>query len=333
MRTKRTRQGGFVVIVVLCMVVMLSVLLLAFNQESRANLQNVEDFRKSAQALNCARAGLNITIAAVKDSPENNLDKSPENLFSGEKTIALDQGQCTITVSEETGKINVNLLKEENGKLNRASIDHLLRLIDMLNLDGAGDFRIDYGIVPSIIDWIDGDDEVTTLPFIKHKNRGAESRYYSRSDASYKCRNASVETVEELIGVKGMSPDVFERLRNYLTVYGDGKINVNSASRIVLASLSEQMDTTLAQVIIEQRNLRPFGSVSELRGVPGMNDGLYYEISRMLTVKSADRYYNVTSRGDVGGLDRTVKAIIRINEETSRVETIMYRELGKLPRK
>ena len=327
MRTRRIKQDGFVVIVVLCMVVMLSVLLIAFNQESRANLQKVEDFRKSAQALNCARAGLNVAIMAVKNSRETHFDKSPENLFSSEKTIALDQGQCSLTVSEETGKININHLKEENGKLNRMSIDHLLRLIDMVNLDGAGDFRIDYSIVPSIIDWTDSDDEVTTLPFIKHRNQGAESGYYGRSSTAHKCRNAPVETVEELIGVKGMSPEVLERLRGYLTVYGDGKINLNSASGFVLASLSEQMDTTLAKDIIDRRKLKPFESVSELREIPGMTKGLYYEISRMLTVKPKDRYYSVTSQGDVGGLDRTVKAIIRINEKTNRVETILYREL------
>jgi general secretion pathway protein K len=207
------------------------------------------------------------------------------------------------------------------------SIDHLLRLIDMVNLDGAGDFRIDYSIVPSIIDWIDSDDEVTTLPLIKHRNRGAESGYYSRSSIAHECRNAPVEAVEELVGVKGMSPEVLELLRGYLTVYGDGKINLNSASGFVLASLSEQMDTTLAKVIIDRRKLKPFESVSELREIPGMTDGLYYEISRMLTVKPKDRYYNVTSRGVIDRLGCTVTAIIRINNETRRVETILYREL------
>jgi len=333
MRTIRPGQDGFVLIVVLCMVALLSVLLLAFNQESRANLQNVEDFRKSAQALNCARSGLNMAIAAVAKTAGNDTDDSTESLFSEEKTIALDQGKCSITLTEETGKINVNLLKEENGKLNRKSIDHLLGLIDMVNLDDAGDLRIDYSIVPSIIDWIDSDDEVTTLPFITHKNQGAESGYYSRMGDGKKCRNAPVEMVEELIEVKGISPEILERLRDYLTVYGDGKISLNSASEFVLASLSEQMDATLAQVIIERRRLRLFESVSELRDIPGMTDELYYEISKMLTVEPTDRYYNVTSHGDVGDLDRTVRAIIRINKETGRVETILYRELGKLPRK
>ncbi|MHC4566382.1 MAG: type II secretion system minor pseudopilin GspK [Planctomycetota bacterium] len=327
MRTNRTEKRGFVLIAVLCMVVMLSVLLLAFNRESRANLYAVDDFRKSAQALNCARAGVSIAIAAVKDSADPHLDESSKNLFSGEKAVALDQGECLIKVSEESGKLNVNLLSNKNGTLNRARIDHLLKLIDNLNKDGSDDSRIDYGIVPSIIDWIDSDDEVTSLPFVKHKNRGAESGYYDRSGFSYKCRNAPVEAIGELLLVKGISPEIFDRLHDHLTVYGDGKINLNSASKLMLASLSENMDAALAQVIIERRRLKPFESVEELRDLPGMTDGLFYAISRTLTVDPKDRYYNVTARGDVDSLDRTVTAILRMNEKSKSVDVVLYREL------
>jgi general secretion pathway protein K len=254
-------------------------------------------------------------------------EKSLQNLFSGENAVALDQGECLIKVSEESGKLNVNLLKEKSGKLNRAGIDHLLSLIDNLNRDKSYDSPIDYSIVPSIIDWIDSDDLVTSLPFIKHKNRGAESGHYSRSSPSYRCRNATVETIEELLPVNGMSSETLGRLRDYLTIYGDGKINLNSASKLTLASLSAEMDAALAQVIIERRRFKPFETVAELRELPGMTDSLYNAISGTLTVDPTARYYNVTSRGDVDGLARTVTAILGMNEKTKSVEVILYREL------
>lgn len=315
------------VIVVLCMVIMLSVLLLAFNQESRANFDAVEEFKKSAQALNCARAGLSIATAAVRDSADARFDQSQQRLFSGENPVILDQGQCLITVSGESGKLNVNLLKDRSGKLNRMMIEQLLRVIDRLNEQRDDDSIVDYGIVPAIIDWIDSDDEVTSLPFITYKNVGAESGYYDQPGLGYKCRNAPVETVEELLPVKGMSAETLDRLRESLTVYGDGKININTASRLVLESLSEKMDSALAQVIIDRRRLKPFESIAELRELPGMTAGLYSEISGILTVDPADRYYKVTSRGDVEDVARTVSAILRINEETRRVEVVFYKEL------
>ena len=54
------QRSGFVVVVVLCMIMLLSVLLLGFNHKSRANLNVVDGVRKSEQARKCSRAGLNI---------------------------------------------------------------------------------------------------------------------------------------------------------------------------------------------------------------------------------------------------------------------------------
>ncbi len=327
MRANRTTREGFVLIIVLCIVMMLSILLLAFNRESRANLEAVDDFRKSAQALNCAQAGVSIAIAAVKDSPDAGSDTSSQSLFSGQTPVPLDHGQCVVRLSSESGKLNVNFLKEAGGKLNRTAIDQLLELIDTLNRDASGDSRIDYGIVPAIIDWIDSDDEVTYLPFVKRRNRGAESGYYNHPSRSGKCRNAPIETIEELRLVKGMSPEVFDLLRDHLTVYGDGKIDLNSASKLTLESLSRDMDAALALAIIKRRRIKPFGTVAELRDMPGMTDGLYLAISGSLTVDPKNRYYNVTARGGVDGLDRTVTAILRTNEQSRNVEVVLYREL------
>ncbi len=329
MRPKKIKreQGGFIVVVVLCMVIMLSVLLLGFNYESRSNLHTVDDFRKSQQALNCAKAGLNIAIAAAKDTPDIHNDKSLLNLFSGEDTFAVDEGKCSITISEESGKLNVNHLKDENGNMDRTRIEQLLRLIDLLSQKEAGHSDIGYGFVPSIIDWTDSDDQVECLPFIKNDNLGAESSYYSQLKPPYRCRNKSLETTEELLLVKGITPQIFDRIRDYLTVYGDGKINVNCAPKLVLESLSENMDPTLAQLIIDWRKFKPFESIAGLRDMPGMTDGLYQAINKVTTVEPTDQYYHVTSRGDVGSLDRTVTAILRRNAETKNIDVILYKEL------
>ena len=329
MRRKKikTEREGFVLIVVLCMVIMMSVLLLGFNYESRSNLRSVDDFRKSQEALNCAKAGLNIAIAAAKDTPDIHNDKSLLDLFSGEDTFAVDEGKCSIIISEESGKLNVNHLKDENGNLNRTRIDQLLRLIDLLSQKEPGHSDIDYGFVPAIIDWTDSDDEIECLDFIKNDNLGAESSYYSQLKPPYKCRNKSLETTEELLLVQGITPQIFDRLRDYLTVYGDGKINVNCAEKLVLESLSENMDPTLAQLIIERRKLKPFESIAELRDIPGMTDSLYRAINKVTTVEPTDQYYHVTSRGEAGSFGRTVTAILRRNTETKSIDMILYKEL------
>ncbi len=323
----KTNRTGFVVVVVLCMVVMLGVLLLGFNHKARANLRAVDDFRKSEQALNCARAGLNIAIAAIRNTDDIHTNKTLRNLFSGENTFDVGGGKCSVAVAEENGKLNINLLKDKTGRLNRSRIEQLLRLIDLMNQEHAGHSNIGYGLVPSIIDWTDNNDEVTYLPFIKHENLGAESAYYDKLEPPYRCKNAPLDMTEELLLVKGVTPQVYERIRDYVTVYGGGEININCASKRVIESLSEKMDAALAQLIIDRRKFKPFESIMELQDVPGMTDSIYYTIKKTATISPTDRYYNVTSRGNVDHLSCEIVAILKRNMKTENVEVILYKEL------
>jgi general secretion pathway protein K len=326
-RRLKTQQKGFVVVLVLCMVIMLTVLLFGFNRKSRANLRAVDALQKSKQALNCAGAGLNVAIAVVKDSGDIQSEKKFSDLLSGEAAFIVGDGNCSIIVTEENGKLNLNLLKDQQGRPDRTRIDQLLRLIDLLNQDCTSQPHIGYGLVPSVIDWTDSDDKVTCLPFIKHESLGAESEYYAALDAPYGCNNQPLESIDEMLLIKGVTPDIFDRLRDYVTVYGDGKININYAPRRVIESLSEKMDPALAQMIVDRRKIKPFDSVAELRDVPGMTDNIYNAIRNAVTISPKDRYYRVTSQGCVDRISCTIDAIFRRNVKAKCVELISYREL------
>jgi len=328
MRRKiKKEHSGFVLVVVLCMVIMLGILLFGFNHKSRAGLLAADDLRKSEQALNCARAGLNIAIAALRNTEDLQINRKLQNLLSGENTVSLDEGYCSITVTEESGKLNINLLRDKNGDLNRTVIDQLLRLIDLLNRENFGDFHISYELVPSIIDWIDSDEEVTCLSFVEHENSGAESDYYSNLIPPYRCRNNSFEMTEDLLLIKGVTQQIFGCLRDFITVRGDDKININWASKHVIQSLSESMDPVLAQMIIDRRKIKPFGSVMELRDIPGMTDSIYQAIEKTVTVSSTKQYYRVISQGTADGLNSTTVAVLARNMETKNVDVILYEEL------
>lgn len=326
LRPGKFQQGGFVLVIVLCTIVLLEVLLLGFNFRCRTDLRAVDRLRRSQEGLNCARAGLNIAIAAISDNPDIYNDKGLVNLLSGENSITVGQGQCSITVTQESAKLNVNLLKDKNGKLDRARIDQLLRLIDLLNRERAGESAIGYGLVPSIIDWTDDDDDVTCLPFVTRENLGAESDYYSMLDPAYRCKNKPLETIEEMLLIKGITPEIFERMRNYITVNGDGKVNLNSAPKLVIESLSEKMDTAVAAMIVDRRKIGPFESVAELRDVPGMTDSIYEAIKNTVTISPEDQYYRVASRANVGPLGCVIEAVLRRNAETKSVEVVFYKE-------
>lgn len=132
---------------------------------------------------------------------------------------------------------------------------------------------------------------------------------------------------EELLLVKGVTPQIYEYICDYITVYGKGEININCAPKRVIESLSEKIDPALAQLIIDRREIKPFESITELQYVPGMTDDIYYAIKKTTTVSPAERYYYVTSRGNVDHLICEIVAILKRNIKTKNVEVILYKEL------
>jgi general secretion pathway protein K len=328
MKSKQdTIEKGFVLIVVLGMVMMLTVLLLGFSHKARTNLTVVDDFMKSEQAINCARAGLNIAIAAVRNSHDTQKNEKLEDLFLKENTFSIGEGGCSVIIKSENAKLNVNMLIDKNGKPDRTRIEQMLRLIELIKLEHGEHLGIGYRLVPAIMDWIDNDNEVTYLPFVKYANSGAESGFYNQLDNPYKCKNAPLDTTEELLLVKGITPEIFELLQDHVTVYSDGKININCASKPVIQSLSERIDPVLAQMIMDQQKFDPVNDITDLREIPGMTESVYGKIKKLVTAGTAGQYYHVQSRGTVGQINRTVTAIIKRDTGTKNIEVLVYKEL------
>ena len=157
----------------------------------------------------------------------------------------------------------------------------------------------------------------------------------------YRCKNAPFETLRELLLVKGMTETVFygqagnetqniepvEGIQKYLTIYGDGKVNINEASSMVIQSLSDKMSPSVVQSIVEQRRIERFESVEQLRNVSGMTPQLYESIHGIITVKPKNRYYNVTVTGVAGEFMRKVQIVLRRDSDSARVEPILREEL------
>lgn len=321
------RQNGFILIVVLGAVLMLSALLYGFNQATRTSLDKADGFYSAEQVWNSAWAGLQIAVAAIRDTEDLSADPQWARLLDGGNTFPVGDASCAIAITEENGLLNVNHLKNADGRLERKRIDQFLRLIDLVNGQQTDSERIGYGIVPGIIDWVDKDDEVTHLPFIQRENTGAEYDYYETRTPPYRCRNKPVDTIDEVLRVKGISPEAFSRLRPFLTCLGDGKVNINAAPPLIIESLSEQMDGALARMIVNHRKLKPFGSTAEIRNVSGMTDNVYLAMKDLITVAPTERYYRVRSQGSTQTRKCTIEALLRRNTQAGNVDIVSYREL------
>lgn len=320
------RQDGFILVVVLGLVLLLSAVLFAFNSKTLTSMETAESFQEFEQARHCARAGLGIAIAAIRDVNDLCDDPRYAKLQTGKEVFSIGKGTCTVTIAGASGRLNVNRLKDTGGRLDRTRIDQLLRLIDLINRDHTDSARIGYGLVPALIDWTDPDDEVTRLSFISRDNQGAENSYYATLDPPYGCHNQPIDAIEQLHWVKGATPEAFAILRDLLTTTGEGRININAAPKLIIECLSEQMDPVLAQVIVQRRELKPFANVTELKDVPGMTDNVFQAIRNTITTNSAEAHYRVSTRGKVGNRICEIEALLRRNTKAGNVDIILYRE-------
>ena len=184
----------------------------------------------------------------------------------------------SIVIRDECGKVNVNKVTSP------VYFSVVKRLLEHLEIDDS--------VADSIKDWVDRDSEVT--------GDGAESYYYQ--SLGYSPSNAPMKSIYELYYVKGFDRKLFNRLASYFTVYGSGKINVNSAPKEVLLALSNDMTETAANSIIESR---PITKIEKLKELPGIDQELYFKIRPLIT--NACNYFTIDVTASYG--DATAEVV------------------------
>jgi general secretion pathway protein K len=334
--TTRRGQRGVALIVVLLIIAVIAALVFEFCYNARLKYQLAESTVRSYQALYCAEAGLALALAALEQSSSVGPDEKLAEMLSGTVQVSVGQGYCTTAVVEERGKINVNGLVARDGKPDHHRIAQMLRLIDVLNAQRADQDRISYSLVPAIMDWIDADNEVTVLSEVQGANAGAEEEYYQGLEKPYHCKNGPLEVLSELLLVKGMTREIFygrtaaegvdptTGMSECLTVYGDGMVNLNDASAAVLQTLSERIDSSLAESIVQHR---PYKNVADLAGVPGMTREVLQAVRGQVTVQPGGEYYTVTARGVVNNCVRTIRVAVRKDARQGGVTPLIRWEM------
>ncbi len=194
-------------------------------------------------------------------------------------TLPVDDGTTVHFVAvDENGKFNLNTLVQPNGDLNKDAYQSFKRLLKALNMDETIADKVVYWINPAAV---------------------PDAQVKENSKRGY------LDSTEEL----GLFIDKasYDTLKNYVTVYGDGLININSAQAPVLMSLSDSISQDLAERIIERRKLEPFKNVGELSQVAGF-ENLGLQLVQYITATSSA--IRVTASAERDGLDRTVEGVM-----------------------
>ncbi|MDA8098068.1 MAG: type II secretion system protein GspK [Nitrospiraceae bacterium] len=114
-----------------------------------------------------------------------------------------------------------------------------------------------------------------------------------------------------------LSDEEFGKIREFVTVYGSDKIDVNTAPGAVLESLGAS--PSLASLIVERRNQEPFDTKEKVVNFPGM------DATTAGTLDITGNVFFVQSFATVGGYTRQVDAVIK--RDTTGYAVLYWRSL------
>ena len=229
-RVRSPRQQGSVLILVVWAVVLLSLLAAGLGSHSVFALDLTTRLERQLQSSYIAVGSVPYVVHVLAEDTTQTFDGLGDDWVNSEFLFSKQRlGDGAFTISRTTADHQtVYGLLDEDRKLNLNTMPG--GAFDVL-LQEVGGMREEQAkvVADSIEDWRDEDGD--TRPY------GAENFYYHGRSGSYDCKNGPFENVEELLLVRGMTPEVYVRVAPYLTVYGSGAVNLNTADRAVLSAL------------------------------------------------------------------------------------------------
>ena len=214
-------------------------------------LRQVEMQRDLAQTRLIADAGIEWARAVLAyDARTSSFDHLGEPWAVKVPPSRVEGGEIGGEVTDEQGKWNLNNLLSGNGSINAASQEVFRRLLRLLQLPPV--------LASTLADWLDADSDASP--------GGAEDAYYLTLSPPYRSANRALTDVDDLRRVRGFDATVVERLRPHVTALpGYDRVNVNTASAMVLAAVLPDLSPAEIQALVAMRNAIPFRDFGDFR--------------------------------------------------------------------
>jgi general secretion pathway protein K len=225
-------ERGFALLAALLVLAMLGVIGAEFAYSMRLEASAVRSWKQALTAAHLAEAGIEQALRELAADPAFAVVAEDNTLtfFTRERAaiprlprtaVPLAGGRFTYRITDEEARIN----------LNTAPPDRIDRLLQVLGVE-----KTDRDVIgDSLQDWRDANEE--------HRLNGAESDYYLGLAVPYRSRNGNLESVAELLQIKGVTRALYDGregrrgLAELVTVKAPGQVNINTAAAEVLRAL------------------------------------------------------------------------------------------------
>jgi len=281
-------SAGFALVLVLIVTALITAMVAEFVQGVYTTTNSLYNWQASQRLSLLAQSGVDLSSNLIF----NYLNRYSYT-YPGVKVVPLEkpfedfEGEMYLRIEDENSRFNINTLVYTNGLLNDYAYGSFKRLLSSISLDSA--------IADRIVDWIDPDRE-PRLP-----------------DSEVISKNAPLDSTDELLLIPGIDKAIYDKLLPHVTIYGDGRVNINGAEIPALMSLSDSMDSNMAERIVKYREVTPFENSSQIQKVAGFEGPPGQSLMGRITVKGSA--FRVVSTVMFGGVKTIVECIIDTKEK------------------
>lgn len=264
-------------------------------------------------------------------SDEVREEAKESSLFSDRDFLDFD-GDFSAEVADLESMLNVNNFSKRTTDESCLTYATSLQLAGLMggeeNDQWFHDRNLDkWELIANLADWVDAD-TMRCGP-----RGGYEDNLYNRGDNPYLSKNAPFDTKEEIRLVAGWDGEVYDRFGASLSVWGSGKININTASSELIAGLIRgyvtptPTDATVELILgkIEEQKLI-MGDFSKPSEFTSFVEGLGYTVDPALSkalTKSSQTFF-ITSTGLVNDSAAKVSAVVTYGSKGGTEGKVLY---------
>jgi general secretion pathway protein K len=304
-------ERGAALLAVLWLCAVLAAIAFSVANTVRGETERTSTTTESVRAYYLATGGIERALAYIEWGPSHrNPDNTPRYFENGMARLnfRFPSGGVTVDVIPESSKYDINAIPPPE----------LFRLLMYL---GAEEPRAQQ-IVAAILDWRSPAPAQGVSVF---------DQQYLAGMPSFRARHASLEETEELLLVKGMTPEIYHGsyvrdaagrlqpragLKDCVSVYGSaGPFDINTVQPAVLQTLG--ISPEMVAIIQQRRHASPFRNTSEIAplaqfGGPGFARLTVGGGNTIFTLRSTARLS--VGEGRYSDLTRTVSAIYKFHK-------------------
>ena len=200
------------------------------------------------QAVQVALGAESWVISILHQDMENSQTDHLGEIWASELPgLPIEGGDVFGSIEDLQGRFNINNLVDQEGRVEKESLEQFQRLLTALGLDPR--------FAGIAADWIDSNVDASFPD-------GAEDSIYTGMIPPYRTANQTLTSVSELAAIEGMDRATFRALEPHIAALpGRTSINANTATVAVLQSLDENMTLSDVEGLIQEREAGGFTEI------------------------------------------------------------------------